>query len=202
MLRVQLALSSWGLAGLRSALSPAPRLLQAVLLARPLSRAPLIVHPVACVPGIKSRQPAGRPCSRPSVPPGTPPPLLPRPSGSSLTESLYVLPSAQNILPASLLPWPQASLSSSAMCLAALSCPALRDPMNLARQAPLSMGLSRLEYWEGWPFPFPAGSSAKQGSNPGLPHFRPLLYRLIPQGSPQGQPQMLPPPGSLPSPQA
>ena len=70
--------------------------------------------------------------------------------------------------------------------MAALSCPALRDPMDLARQAPLSMGLSRSEYWEGWPFPSPAGSSAKQGSNPGLPHFRPLLYRLIPQGSPPG----------------
>ena len=29
----------------------------------------------------------------------------------------------------------------------------LRDPMELARQIPLSMGFSRQEYWSGLPFP-------------------------------------------------
>ena len=34
-------------------------------------------------------------------------------------------------------------------------CPILCDPMDLARQAPLSMGFSRQEYWSGLPFPSP-----------------------------------------------
>ena len=35
------------------------------------------------------------------------------------------------------------------------SYPALCDPVTVARQAPLSMGLSRQEYWSGLPFPPP-----------------------------------------------
>ena len=31
--------------------------------------------------------------------------------------------------------------------------PALCDPMTVARQAPLSMGFPRPEYWSGVPFP-------------------------------------------------
>ena len=31
------------------------------------------------------------------------------------------------------------------------SCPTLCDPVDLAFQAPLSMGFSRQEYWSGWP---------------------------------------------------
>ena len=34
-------------------------------------------------------------------------------------------------------------------------CPTLAIPWTVARQAPLSMGFSRQEYWSGWPFPFP-----------------------------------------------
>ena len=34
----------------------------------------------------------------------------------------------------------------------AQSCPNLCDPMNVACQAPLSMGFSRQEYWSGLPF--------------------------------------------------
>ena len=33
------------------------------------------------------------------------------------------------------------------------SCLTLCDSMDLARQAPLSMGVSRQEYWSGLPFP-------------------------------------------------
>ena len=40
---------------------------------------------------------------------------------------------------------------------------------TVARQAPLSMGFSRQEYWSGLPFPSP-GDLPNQGSNPGLPH--------------------------------
>ena len=37
----------------------------------------------------------------------------------------------------------------------AQSCPTLCNPMNCTRQAPLSMELSRQEYWSGLPFPSP-----------------------------------------------
>ena len=42
---------------------------------------------------------------------------------------------------------------------------------TVARQAPLSMGFSRQEYWSGLPFPSP-GDLPTQGSNPGLLHCR------------------------------
>ena len=37
----------------------------------------------------------------------------------------------------------------------AKSCPALCNPMDCSRQAPLSVGFPRQEYWGGLPFPFP-----------------------------------------------
>ena len=39
--------------------------------------------------------------------------------------------------------------------LVAQSCLTLCNPMDLALQAPLSMGFSRQEYWSGCPFPLP-----------------------------------------------
>ena len=39
--------------------------------------------------------------------------------------------------------------------LVAQSCPTVCDLMDGSRQAPLSMGFSRYEYWSGWPFPSP-----------------------------------------------
>ena len=40
---------------------------------------------------------------------------------------------------------------------AAVRChlPLFAAPLTVARQAPLSMGFSRQEYWSGWPFPSP-----------------------------------------------
>ena len=38
-------------------------------------------------------------------------------------------------------------------CLVAQSCPTLCNYWTIARQAPLSMGLFRQEYWSGLPFP-------------------------------------------------
>ena len=55
-------------------------------------------------------------------------------------------------------------------------------PWTVARQAPLSMGFSRPEYWSGWPFPF-QGIFPTQGSNPGLLHGQQILSRLSHQGS-------------------
>ena len=41
------------------------------------------------------------------------------------------------------------------MCVCAQSCPTLCNPMDLVCLAPLSMGLSKQEYWGGLPFPTP-----------------------------------------------
>ena len=44
-------------------------------------------------------------------------------------------------------------------------------------------GFSRQEYWSGLPCP-PPGIFPTQGSNPGLPHYRRILYGPSHQGSP------------------
>ena len=49
-----------------------------------------------------------------------------------------------------------------ACMLSCFSCVQLCDPMNIACQAPLSMGFSRQEYWSGLPFP-PQGIFPIQG---------------------------------------
>ena len=48
------------------------------------------------------------------------------------------------------------------------SCPTLCDPWPVAYQAPLSMGFSRQEYWNGLPFPSPGGLP-DPGIKPGSP---------------------------------
>ena len=54
---------------------------------------------------------------------------------------------------------------------------------TVAHQDPLSMEFSRQEYWSGLPFLL-QGIFLTQRSNPGLPHFRQILYCLSHQGSP------------------
>ena len=56
-------------------------------------------------------------------------------------------------------------------------CLTLVTSWTVACQAPLSMGLSRQEYWSGLPLPSP-GISPTQELNLGLLHFRQILYRL------------------------
>ena len=46
-------------------------------------------------------------------------------------------------------------------------------PWTVARQAPLSIGFLRQEYWNGLPFPFPGDLPDPQGLNP---HFLHLLH--------------------------
>ena len=55
-------------------------------------------------------------------------------------------------------------------------------PWTVAYQVSLSVGFSRQEYWSG--LLFLRGIFPTQGSNPGLPHCRRILYRLNHQGSP------------------
>ena len=54
-------------------------------------------------------------------------------------------------------------------------CPTLVTPWIVARQAPLSMGFSRQEYWSGLPFPSP-GDLPNAGTEPSLLHGRQFLY--------------------------
>ena len=56
-------------------------------------------------------------------------------------------------------------------------------PWTVARQAPLSMGFSRQEYWSGL-HSFLQGIFPTEGSNPRLLHCRQILYCLRHQGRP------------------
>ena len=59
-------------------------------------------------------------------------------------------------------------------------------PHRLVRQASLSMGFSRQEYWSGWPFPSP-GDLPNPGMEPGSP-ASPVLaggfFTTVPSGKP------------------
>ena len=66
------------------------------------------------------------------------------------------------------------------------SCSVVSDsvtPWTVARQAPLSIGFSRQEYWSRLPCP-PPGDLPIPGVDPGLPNCRQILYHQSLQGSP------------------
>ena len=70
------------------------------------------------------------------------------------------------------------------MC--AQSCPVFATPWTVARQAPLSMGFPRQEYWSGLPFPSPGDLP-----NPGIKPRSPAslaggFYTTMPPGKPKG----------------
>ena len=68
-----------------------------------------------------------------------------------------------------------------------VSCSIMFDslqPWTVAPQPPLSVELSKQEYWSGLPFPSP-GDLPNPGMNPGLPHYRRILDLLSHQGSPK-----------------
>ena len=66
----------------------------------------------------------------------------------------------------------------------AQSCPALRGPMNyIARQAPLSVGFSRQEYWSGLPFP-PPGDLPDPGIEPRSPTVAGRFFTTEPPWKP------------------
>ena len=66
--------------------------------------------------------------------------------------------------------------------LVSQSCPTLCDPVDVAHQAPLSVGFSKQEYWSGLPCLL-QGIFLTQGSNSGLRHCRQILYYLSHQGA-------------------
>ena len=55
------------------------------------------------------------------------------------------------------------------------SCSTLATPRTVGCQAPLSMGFSRQEYWNGLPFPSP-GDLPDPGSEPGSPVLQADFY--------------------------
>ena len=59
------------------------------------------------------------------------------------------------------------------------SCPTLYDPMVCSPQAPLSMGLSRREYWSGLPCP-PPGDLPDPGNEPASPETSVLQADSLP----------------------
>ena len=64
--------------------------------------------------------------------------------------------------------------------LVAKSCPTFATPWTVARQAPLSMGFSRQEYWSGLPIPSP-GDLPNPGIKPRFPALQAddLLTELL-----------------------
>ena len=56
------------------------------------------------------------------------------------------------------------------------------DPIDCARQAPLSMGFSRQQYWSGLSFPSP-GDLPDPGIKLGFLHCRQMIYQLSYEGS-------------------
>ena len=74
------------------------------------------------------------------------------------------------------------------VCLCVLSCSVTSDSFATSRtvacQAPLSMGFSRQEYWNGWPFSSP-GDLPDPGTEPRPPTWQAdSFYHLSHQGSP------------------
>ena len=67
--------------------------------------------------------------------------------------------------------------------LVAQLCPTLCDPWTVARQAPLSMGFPRQEYWGGLPFPSP-GDLPDPGIKPGSPTLQADSLPSEPPGKP------------------
>ena len=64
------------------------------------------------------------------------------------------------------------------------SCPTLCNPWTVARQAPLSMGFPRQEYWSGLSFPSP-GDLPDPGIKPASPALAGGLFTNEPPWKPQ-----------------
>ena len=71
------------------------------------------------------------------------------------------------------------------MNLPAQTCPTLCDPVGtVARQAPLSMGFPRREYWSGLPF-LPPWDPPDPGIEPASPALAGRFFTTEPSGRPQ-----------------
>ena len=73
------------------------------------------------------------------------------------------------------------------MCASVLWYPAICDHMDIACQAPMSMGFPRQEYWSGLLFP-PPGDLSDQGIEPESPALPALQVNTLPT-EPLGKPK-------------
>ena len=88
---------------------------------------------------------------------------------------------------------PFLTLPASGGGLVAQLCPTLATPWTVARQAPLSVGFPRQEYWSGLPFHSPGDLP-----NPGIESVSPALAGRFFTTKPHGKPlQLLVVPGIL-----
>ena len=69
------------------------------------------------------------------------------------------------------------------LCPAVKSCPTLCTPMHWSSPGSFVHGIHQSRILEWVAVPTSRGSSLTQGSNPGLPHCRRILYQLSHQGS-------------------
>ena len=72
------------------------------------------------------------------------------------------------------------------MCVNGQLSPTFCDPMDLAHQASLSMGLSQEEYWSGLPFPCPGGlpDPGIKPTSPAAPALLGRFFTTVPSGNP------------------
>ena len=77
------------------------------------------------------------------------------------------------------------NINGAGLGLVAQPCPTLCNPMTVARQAPLSMGFSRKEYWTGLSCPSPGGLP-----DPGIKPRSPALQADFLPSEPQGKPNV------------
>ena len=71
-------------------------------------------------------------------------------------------------------------LNVTICCSVAKLCLTLCNPMDVARQAPLSMGFLRQEYWSGLPFP-PPRDLLDPGTEPVSPELADGFFYLLSQ---------------------
>ena len=71
------------------------------------------------------------------------------------------------------------------VCLVAQSCPTLCDPMDCSPPDSSVHGILQAGILEWVAMPSPQGFFTTQGSNPGLPHCRQILYLLSHQENPR-----------------
>ena len=75
------------------------------------------------------------------------------------------------------------SLITNSSCVYAQSCPALCDPMDYNLPGSFVLGIIQTRILEWVAISFSKSSLPTQGSNPGLPHCRQILYQLSYEGS-------------------
>ena len=109
----------------------------------------------------------------------------PQPPRSAQGGHSYSSPVRGTISPSTYSPVEPSLLTRSSVCVyQSLSHVRLfATPWTAAHQAPLSMGFSRQQYWNGWPCP-PPGDLPDPGIEPTSPTFGQIFYHLSHQGNP------------------